>query len=240
MPTVPIVLLIMYFVRKYKPPHNDLDKELCDGMELPSRVLSPKIKYIIIALLALSSSTFAGMEMAFIAYSSAYYQVIHFSVQTAAELNSVMSATLTAGKLVSAFISIKLKPEIIVAYSYVLIAISFIIIYIGANTSWVIWTGNALIGFAFSGTWTSYYSMTDNYVGLTNSVASILQVMSVLFPMITPFIYGPLIEKNPKIFLLLQFGFYSVAVVSFIILILIVRKYIRSEKLNNCNLVERL
>ena len=126
------------------------------------------------------------------------------------------------------------------AYSYVIIAISFIIIYVGVNTSWAIWTGNALIGLGFSGTWTSYYSMADNYVGMTNSVSSILQVVSVLFPMITPFIYGPLIEKSPQIFLLLQFGFYSVAVVSFIILIIIVRKYIRSEKLNDCNLVQTL
>ena len=221
----------MYLIKKYKPPVKDLDKELCDGMELPSRVVSPKIKYIIISLMAISMSTFGGMEVAYIAYSSAYYQVIpiHFSAQTAAELNSVMSATLTAGKLVSAFISIKLKPEIIVAYSNVIIAISFIIIYIGVNTSWAIWTGNALIGFGFAGAWSSYYSMTENYVGLTNNVASILQATSAICPMITPFIYGPLIEKSPQIFLLVQFGFYLAAVVSFIMIVLIARKHITNR-----------
>ena len=58
-------------------------------------------------------TTFAGMEMAFLSYSSAYYQIIpiRFSAQKAAELNSVMSATHTLGKLISAFISIKLKTE---------------------------------------------------------------------------------------------------------------------------------
>lgn len=230
---VPIVLVVMYFAKKYKPPQPIKNQVECDRTELPSRALSPKVKYCLIALLSLSMSTFAGMEMAYISYSCAYYQVIpiHFSAKTAAELNSVMSATLTAGKLMSAFISIKLRPEIMIAYSFVIIAISLVIFYVGVSTSWALWLGNALIGLGYSGVWSSYFSLADNYVGLSNRVSSILQGMAAICPMISPFIFGPLIEKKPQIFLSLQFVYYILSIVSFAAIVLIARKHMRSEKM---------
>ena len=226
-------MVIMYFIKKYTPPENRFEDQLvCDRTDKTTPVLTRKIKYILIALLSLSMTTFAGMEMAFLSYSSAYYQIIpiRFSAQKAAELNSVMSATHTLGKLISAFISIKLKPNIIVAYSFVIIFVSLTIIYMGVNTSWAIWTGNALIGFGYAGVLSSYFSMADNYVRLTNRVSSVLQAASAICPMISPFIYGPLIEKSPQIFILLQFAYLSVAIISFIMIILIARKYIKSDK----------
>ena len=232
----------MYFIKKYQPPQITLNqyKNVCNAPDLPSHALSPKIKYLLLTLLSISMTTYAGMEMAFLSYSSAYYQIIpiRFSAQAAAELNSVMSATNTTGKLISTFVSIKLKPHIIVAYSYVIIATSLVIIYIGVNQSWAIMIGNALIGFGYAGILSSYFSMAENYVGLTNSVSSILQGTSAICPMISPFIYGPLIENNPQIFILLQLSYLSVAVVSFVIIILIARYNIRSERAIYCKIIE--
>ena len=136
----------MFLIKKYRPSIAVDKNESSD--ETKPELLSKKVKYSLIALIGINLSTYAGMEMCHFSYLSAYYQdlPIHLSAAKAAEILSVLSATLTLGKLVSAFISIKVKPEIMISYHYVILAISMALLYFGSNNELIIWIGNAVAG----------------------------------------------------------------------------------------------
>ena len=139
-----MVLFVMFIIKRYRPPNAE-EARLTDGSK-PE--LSKRVRYSLIALIALSLTTFGGMEMIHFAFSSAYYQdlPIHLSAQKAAEVMSVVSATLTMGKLFSALISVKVKPETMIIYSYVILAIAMTLLYFGCNSELMIWVGNGIIG----------------------------------------------------------------------------------------------
>ena len=208
-------------------------------------------------MLALSLSSFGGMEVAHLSYAPTYYQdlPIHLSAQKAAEVMSVVSASLTFGKLVTAFISIRVKSEIIIAYHLVILAISMAVLYFGCNSETLIWIGNGLMGmfkkltkivtliidfqsgFGFSAIWSAYFSLAEEYVGLTNNISSVFLSVSSICPMITPFVCGPLIEKNPQIFLLIQFIYFIITIILFILIMILAKLSTRSSEMK---MIDRL
>ena len=109
---------------------------------------SPLVRNIVVVLVALSLNAANGISFGHIFYSSTYYQYLSvgISASKAAQILSVMSATFTIGRLVSVFVAIKVKTDIMIAYHLIIICAAMIFSYFGQNSITSIWIGNALIG----------------------------------------------------------------------------------------------
>ena len=84
---------------------------------------------------------------------------------------------------------------------------------------------NIIVGFGCSALWSTYFSLAEQYIKLTDKITSVLLFTSQLFPVITPFFIGPLIEEYPQTFLYLEFNSLVVIIILFITIQLIIRKF---------------
>ncbi|CAG2174712.1 unnamed protein product [Oppiella nova] len=168
---------------------------------------SALMKWTFVALIATSLSTYGAMENMHLVYSSTYYQLsaVQMSASRAADVLSVLNASLTVGKLISTFIALKVKANIMLMYHMVLLAISQAVLYFGRTSQVMVWIGNVLMGFGYSAIWPSYFQFGEDFVGLTDNIAAIFALVSAICPMITPFFFGPLVEENPDIFIIMEF-----------------------------------
>ena len=147
----------MFFIKRYKIPERKTQTSsekfesnlgITGNTSQPAVEISPRTRKILITLVALSLSSYAGLETNFFNYSSTYYQYlpIDLSAAKAAEVMSIMTATYALGRGVSAYISSKLSAEVMITYHIVIMFISLAILYFGQNSMALIYTGNALIG----------------------------------------------------------------------------------------------
>ncbi|CAG2120268.1 unnamed protein product, partial [Medioppia subpectinata] len=176
--------------------------------------VSSKMRILLIVLLAMSISVYSAIEINYFGNSATYFQYLpmRLSAQTSDDLLMAMSATFTVGRLFSAFISSKLRPEIMLSYHLVIIGVSLGILFFGSNSLTMIWIGNILAGFGFAAMWSSYFAFGEKYIKLTDKNNSVLCFSSALLGFVTPFIIGNLVEKHPEVFIYLEFGYFGLDV----------------------------
>lgn len=74
------------------------------------------------------------------------YIDIKMDATRAALMQSVCSSTFTLGRLVTAFITTKVVPDIIVAYHMVTFILGLAIVFFGRNSQTAIIVGSAVLG----------------------------------------------------------------------------------------------
>ncbi|CAG2115589.1 unnamed protein product, partial [Medioppia subpectinata] len=163
---IPVSMLAMFIFKRYHYDESEaeLNSQVGGGKGAESRratVISvkeftirkptveqtPAMKWLFVALIGISLSTYGAMENTHLVYSSTYYQLgpIKMSASKAADVNAVLNASLTVGKLISTFIALKVKANIMLIYHMVLLAISQAVLYFGRNSEVIVWVGNVLI-----------------------------------------------------------------------------------------------
>ena len=153
---VPVVMLIMYFIKRYKIPERQI-KGVIEKSEMNPTTdenrleQSSRTRKLLIALVALSLTFYSGLEITYLNYSPTYYQYlpIHLSAQTSATVMSVVCTTYAVGRGVSAIISSRVRAEIMLSYHIVILIIALAVLHFGQRTEWMIYAGNAIIGKQF-------------------------------------------------------------------------------------------
>ena len=151
----------MFFIKRYKIPEKQIqtsndktnDKQIViEGKPSEQRLeLSSTTRVVLIALFALSLMSYIGLENVFMTYASTYcqYLPLKLSASKAAQLTSILSATYTSGRLISALISSRVRTEIMFCYHIVIIGISLVILYFGQNTEILLYIGMCTLGQSF-------------------------------------------------------------------------------------------
>src|SRR5699024_3685036 len=138
----------LFFVNRYEksnvvPLKNEEDEDTEDSVPQPDGDIqeNPTTRSIIphrrtkLLLCGLCLATYGTVEIGHFAFSAALFQNldIHLSAATSAHVMSILSSTYTLGRLTSAFISIKLQPDTIIAYHYVTLFGAITMLYYGRN-----------------------------------------------------------------------------------------------------------
>ncbi|CAG2102988.1 unnamed protein product [Medioppia subpectinata] len=230
----PVLFLIMHLVKQYHVPmdrvtqqpienkHDHLaDKPEGELTTSSSMVaLSPTMRVIIIALIAVSMCLYCGMEQVYFGYSATYYQylAISLSAKQSADLMIALTTVYTLGRLLAAYMASKLSPEAILAIHYAIIGLSLGILYFGQTSIIAIWIGNALIGLGLSALWSAYLSLGEKFITLNNRITAIFSIAAGLLGLVSPFVIGPLIEQHPNIVMILTFVYFVLSIVVFTML----------------------
>ncbi|CAG2106073.1 unnamed protein product [Medioppia subpectinata] len=116
--------------------------------------------------------------------------------------------------------SVDRRPRLKIPYMIVgaigLITVSFVVLQFSQMCMTRIWVVNAFIGYGFSAMYPLYYSFTDKHLTFTNKISSIVSIASQCFPLMSPFLIGPLIEDHPHVLLDLEFGYLALYVCALI------------------------
>lgn len=241
---IPIVLLIMYFVKRYEyqKPHSLRRKNSVDilwesGVEVygsnsteSSNIIEISNSYrrdrrLNIVLIATFLATYTTLELAHFGYSATYYQFIalRLSASESAEIFSVMASSFTIGRCISAFIAIKLKPKIMISYHFFLITVALVVLYFGQTSDRLIWIGNVILGFGFSAVFPAIFAFAEQYIKVNDKISTILIFSSASLALFTPFILGPLLENNSFILLEFEIVFFSASVLLFVVILFVIK-----------------
>ena len=240
---IPIILLIMFFVKRYeftKPSMRRKISEdtLCEsGVEVygststeTSNIIEISGSYhrdrrLNIVLIATFLATYTTLELAHFGYSATYYQFIalRLSASESAEIFSVMASSFTIGRCISAFIAIKMKPKIMISYHFFLITVALVVLYIGQTSDRLIWIGNIILGFGFSAVFPAIFAFAEQNIKINDKISTILIFSSASLALFTPFILGPLLENNSFILLEFEIVFFSASVLMFAVILFVIK-----------------
>lgn len=161
----PAIFLVMYFLNRYEKPNTVIDipalrrasmfsiKSL-PHIEMPADVKEDdsikNIKYrtLKLALVAITISSYASVEVNYMAYSPTMFQYleIHMEAPEASIVLSILCSAYALGRIMTAFISLRLSPDIILGYHLLIIIGSQAMLYVGRDNRTIIYVGSILCG----------------------------------------------------------------------------------------------
>ncbi|KAH9395222.1 hypothetical protein TYRP_020981 [Tyrophagus putrescentiae] len=173
-----------------------------------------------LALCSLCLATYASAEFGWFAFSTAWLQYLEkpLTATESAHVMSVLAGTFTAGRLVTAFISMKISSDAIIAYHYVVCLASFAFLYLGRNHLLLIYLGTAALGYGFSALWPAWFSFTEKYLKLTDKVSSCFSFLFGVTSLLIPFVMGQLFERYPIVLLIIEVAFLCFSLVLFAVI----------------------
>ncbi len=213
----------MFFAARYRKPETVVEEKEDKEVVLKNKdeATSDKVKVISfrktkLALLGICVATYVACEFGYVAFSISMYQYlpIHLSAPLSARVQSIMCTTFTLGRLLTAFISLKLKPDLILAYHYVILLGSIAFLYLTQHNLNAIYAGNVVLGFGFSAIWPGLFGFTEHFLGLTARVCTLYAFCAGTACLVIPLLLGSTFKAHPIVLLEAIFVF---TVVSFII-----------------------
>src|SRR5699024_6733214 len=111
----PLIFLVTFFINRYQAPaiSKSSFEEITSSQSVPFRRAK-------LALIGIAASISMAGEMGYIIFSSPMWQQIdvHLSASEAVQALSIFTATYTLGRLVTAFISLRLQPDVVISYHF--------------------------------------------------------------------------------------------------------------------------
>lgn len=145
---------MLFFVNRYQKPKTVTNYEVASTIESVNNEEHSEIPNRLwkILLMALCLSAYGATEISYFYFSSTMFQYLEplrFSAEQAAHIMSILSAAYTIGRLLTAFISMKISPDVIISYHYIIIAASFVFLYVFRAERIFIYIGTVFLGESF-------------------------------------------------------------------------------------------
>lgn len=146
--TVPIIFLILFLIRPYTK-NNEINHTLDEVQPQLENVnrRSESKRALKLIMVAICLGTYDAAEIGYFFFSPSMFQYSKvLSAEEGAHVLSVLSAAYTIGRLVTAFISIKIRPDVIISYHFVIVIIAQSILFFGHDSPPLIYVGTVILG----------------------------------------------------------------------------------------------
>jgi len=214
----------MFVIKRYRTP-SKLNTENTDKYQskLFENSNSPRVLIIILSSIFLAFS--CGSEGVLLQFGATYYQYIplKLTASKSAEIVSAMALTYTIGRGISVLIAMKVKPEHMIAYQFLILLIGITILLFGQSSTTLIWIGSLTLSYGFSSLFPSILAFISQHLTITNNIGAILIFSSSFLNMLSPFILGTYIESYPIIYILSMITILLIDILLFLIILLIIR-----------------
>ena len=217
-------MLIMYFIRRYKP--NDKSPETATETDLKLFDRSGKPRALLIVLMALSLATINSLELVYFNFGSTYmqYTEARLSAKTAASIMSVLSAAYTGGQAINFFISMFIKTKYMIGYHFLISIVAIICLYFGQSSETGLWILNTIIGFGFSVLFPGIFAYMSKYIHISNRIGTIIWFTCGVVNFVPPLILGSYIENNPMVFILIEVTYLLICSLTFVLILVLIKR----------------
>lgn len=219
------LLLITYFTNRYEPPSKTTDQQVATtenfSQEKEGQVIleeEPEKEEVSNRILKLSLCAFllaiyGSAELGWFNFATTMWQYleIHLDAPTAAQAQSILSGAYAFGRLLSAFISIKVVPQIVLSYHFLIMATGLSTLYFGQHNKSVIFGASAVLGYGFSAMWPAIFAFAEEHFRLTDRAYSSFTVLSGIISLTFPLVLGQTFRKRPIMLFLLEGSFLVIA-----------------------------
>lgn len=213
----PIVFLVMYYVQPYRRPEPSAAaagpqeaKVNLRRVSVVSVVTAPSPNQIDpstvrhrlakLTLAGLAFAAYVGFEANYFFFSSTMWQkVALMEAPEAAKLSSILSSAYALGRLLTAAISIKVKPDVFVTYHLTILGAAMATLFFGRTSHAVIYAGTAVFGFGLSAIVPGILAFTERHLRLSDKIGSIYTFAAGLVAVSFPLAISGYIERSPLI-----------------------------------------
>nr|XP_027205948.1 uncharacterized protein LOC113799506 isoform X2 [Dermatophagoides pteronyssinus] len=228
----PIIMFGMFFFRRYEKTNrsssitsesskSDDESETDSDDESDSAPYKMKYRKIKLILIGLMLAAYMGAEMAYNDYSDTMFQYWQPDRLTATQSATVMACLCTGctvGCLITAIISLRLKPNIIIAYHLAIIIGALSLLYVGRHNTIIIYISNAMLGYGFSAVWPGILAFTERHLKMTDRASSFIFFFTESAVMFTPLLIGQYLTTQPLILMLFEAIYMTISIILFIII----------------------
>ncbi len=221
----PILFAIMFFLKTYRTPSKKLKQNNSESQpKLFDRERSPRL--LIIILVSVFLAFYCVSESVYKHYSSTYFQYIplKLTASKSAEIVSAMALTFTIGRGISVFIAFRIRPQLMIAYHFLILITSLIILFLAKNSLNLLWTGSLMTSLGFSPIYPAVFAFISQYLHMTNRVGTVFIFSSSSLNLFLPYILGTFIEKNPIVFMLTIVTNLLISILLSVIILYVIRK----------------
>ncbi len=215
----------MFLVKRYRND-SEITKENnnCSETRLFDRKSSPKVLSII--LVSIFMAFYCVSESIYLVFGATYYQYIplKFTASKSAEIVSAMATSYTIGRGISVFIAIKIRPQLMISYHFLIIITSIIILFFGQNSITLLWVGSLSLSFGYSSVYPSIFSFINQYLVITDRIGTIFVFSTTSLTMFAPYVLGTYIEKFSDVYIISMITTLSISILVFIIILYIILK----------------
>ncbi|OTF79734.1 hypothetical protein BLA29_005511, partial [Euroglyphus maynei] len=177
---VPIIMFAMFFFRRYKKidrPSSIVLYSKNDEENVTKTCNSVKYRNVKLILIGLMLAAYMGAEMAYNDYSDTmfqYWQPDHLTGTESATVMACLCTGCTIGSLITAIISLRVKPNIIIAYHFAITMVALSLLYVGRKIQIIIYVSNVMMGYGFSAIWPGIMAFTERHLKLTDRASSMI------------------------------------------------------------------
>jgi len=205
------------------------DKKLFDRAESPRKLC--------ILIFAVWLSTYCVMESTIMNFGATYlqYSPLRLTARKAAEMVSIINLCFTIGRGLSIFISMRVRPQYMIAYHFAILYLSTIALIIWGQYSLpVLWVTNVCIGLGLSALFPAMFAYLEQYIVITNPIGTCVILASDVFNLFNPYVLGLMVERHSVVVIIFQCMYLVLCSTLFVGIIVIVNKYQRiSKKFNS-------
>ncbi|CAG2166984.1 unnamed protein product [Oppiella nova] len=173
---IPVALLIMFIIKPYQLcPDNLPDNSKISETKLFDRAESPR-KFGIL------------------------YSPLRLTAGKSAEMVSITALSYTIGRGISIFISMKVRPQYMIAYHFVILYLSMSILIIWGQYSLpVLYATNVCIGLGLSALFPAMFAYLEHYIVITDTIGTYCMLVAELISLFNPYMLGLMVERHAVI-----------------------------------------
>ncbi|CAG2115099.1 unnamed protein product [Medioppia subpectinata] len=226
----PILLIIMYFLRKYEKG-GDKYMEIEDRADIERKATIARIPYLkfsIIALVSLFLAFHMSSEQNTQQFSATFFQDIQMKLTASksAEVVSAMAVANTVGLAVSVLVSaVGVRPQYMITYHLLFIFAGLNILFLDETSELLLYVGSLLLSYGFSAVYPAVFALASRYIDVTDTIGTVFMVSSVVLNLFLPFVIGLYIEVYVYVLLVSIAANLAITVIVFIFLQQLINKY---------------
>ncbi|XP_054161856.1 sodium-dependent glucose transporter 1A-like isoform X2 [Oppia nitens] len=225
----PILLIIMYFLRKYEKTDDNYE-EIDDQRDIDRKASVTGIRHLrpaLIALVAVFLAFHMSSEQITQQFGATYFQDIplKLTASQSAELVSAMAVADTVGLAVSVFIANIVSPHYMLSYHLFIIFVALNILFLNESAQWLLYAGSLSLAYGYSAVYPSVFALISRYIDVTDSVCTIFIISSVLLNLFMPLIIGLYIEHYVHVLMMSVSFNLAISIIVFIFTIQLINKY---------------
>ncbi|KAH7641063.1 hypothetical protein HUG17_8532 [Dermatophagoides farinae] len=234
---VPIIMFIMFFCDQYERTdrsssiisaslkNTDVENDATTADDADADAGDVKYRYVKLFLVGFMLAAYMGAEMAYNDYSDTmfqYWQPDHLTATESATVMACLSTGCTVGCLITAIISLRIRPNIIIAYHLAMIVVALSLLYAGRQIRIIIYISNLILGYGFSAMWPAIIAFTERRFRLTDRASSLIFFFNELAVMFSPVLIGQYLTTEPLILLLVEAIYMAISIILFIVITMLV------------------
>ncbi|XP_054165097.1 sodium-dependent glucose transporter 1B-like [Oppia nitens] len=211
-----IALLALFIYKKYQPPRlphappafaEEMPTELStlEKFQIWKENIPSSYTMTLIVLGSFLLLAYYGLEVTYFQFMAQFITSTPLPIYgtMSALVETATGAAYAIGGGISIYLSIKLRPDQMIYFNFLIINIGCILLIIFYTTQVsVLWIGNILVGLGFSSTYATAYTFLEHHISVTNAIGSLFVLAGGAGTAILPLFLQKLCENSSSIIIM--------------------------------------